>query len=337
MHPHPRWNPSRRSRLSDGIARPSAGKIIKGKVVIGYCRVSTSKQANDLLRQIEKVRKFCLERFEIEPVIFSEVGSGLSVFRRKYLTLIEKVVEGSVSTVVFYSKDRLSRFGINSFQFLCETKNVDLIFIENVTTEKSYEQELAEDILSILHVYSCRHYGRRGSDALRKHVSDVARERITELKKEGYSVLGITRIMDQEGFKYENHDSPISRHIVRKLVYEIAKEESLKQATGLATGIKDKNPSDQKSLVDQFIEEKCVRRDGARVFSRELFESFDGWAKSTDKEGLTRRNFSDQIILSGFRRGKSSNGRRAFFGLEIKNQPDATDPYTRHKKQTKQK
>ena len=137
--------------------------------------------------------------------------------------------------------------------------------------------------------------------------------------------------MHQEKFKYENHDSPISRHIVRKLVYEIAKEESLKEAAGFATDIKDKNPSDQKSLVDLFIQQKCVLRDGARVFSRELYESFCDFVDSTGKKGLSRREFGNQMVVSGFKRGKGKKGRRCWFGLMLTQNSEDSDRFKRTK------
>ena len=91
----------------------------------------------------------------------SEIGSGLSDSRAKYLSLIAKVVEGSVGTIVCHNKDRLSRFGTKAFQFLCDKMGVNLIFIDNLNSEKSYEEEMVEDLMSIVHVYSCRAYGRR--------------------------------------------------------------------------------------------------------------------------------------------------------------------------------
>jgi len=44
---------------------------------------------------------------------------------------------------------------------LCESKNVEVVIINNGDDVKTYEQELAEDVLEIITVFSARLYGSR--------------------------------------------------------------------------------------------------------------------------------------------------------------------------------
>jgi predicted site-specific integrase-resolvase len=134
----------------------SNGQQERNQSIICYVRVSTRKQKEDLLRQIEKVREFVLQTYKTEPVILSEIGSGLSDSRPKYLKLIGQIIAGEVGKVVCYSKDSLSRYGNNVFKSLCDQMGVELVFMENELSEKTYEQEMAEDLLAIIHCYSCR-------------------------------------------------------------------------------------------------------------------------------------------------------------------------------------
>jgi len=146
----------------------------QAKKIICYCRVSTRKQNENFLRQIEKVKDFVLQTYKVEPIVLSEIGSGLSDSRPKYLKLIGRIIAGEVGKVVCYSSDRLSRYGNNVFKSLCENLGVELVFVEDekASGEKSYEQELAEDLMAIVHVYSCRHYSRRARETLSKNVSE---------------------------------------------------------------------------------------------------------------------------------------------------------------------
>ena len=128
--------------------------------------------------------------------------------------------------------------------------------------------------------------------------------------------------MNEEGFKYENEDGVLSNHVMRRFVYEIAKEESLKGATGLATGVKNKNPSGQKSLVDQFIQECCSVQEGTKVLARQLYDAFCDWSKLKGRKSLTKRDFGNQMSKKGeFKRGRTTNGQRAWIGLMITQNP----------------
>jgi hypothetical protein len=111
----------------------------------------------------------------------------------------------------------LSRYGNNVFKYLCDLNGVQLVFLDEQNSEKTYEEEMVQDLMSIVHVYSCRLYGKRGTDAVLKTVSDETKQSIIQLKAEGRSIEGIARVLNQEGFSYDNDEkTPISRHVVKE-------------------------------------------------------------------------------------------------------------------------
>jgi predicted site-specific integrase-resolvase len=119
-----------------------------------YARVSSRKQRDDLERQIA----FLLDKYPGFKVI-SDVGSGLNYKRPNLLSLLQRVIEGRVQCVAVGSRDRLSRFGSEFFEWVFNQFNCKLL-VQN-ENDKSPEQELVDDVLSILHVFNCRLQGRR--------------------------------------------------------------------------------------------------------------------------------------------------------------------------------
>lgn len=116
-----------------------------------YTRVSSSKQKSngDLERQV----KFMVNKFPGYKVI-QDVGSGLNFKRKDLLSLLEQIKRGAISKVVVAKRDRLSRFGFEFFKWFCETHGTELLVLEQ--DKKSKEEELIEDIPTILHVFNCR-------------------------------------------------------------------------------------------------------------------------------------------------------------------------------------
>ncbi len=131
----------------------------QGKITMAYCRVSSSDQKEDLKRQVENVSQFCMAKGYSFRVI-QDVGSGLNYNKKGLKELISLVQSNQVERVVLNYKDRLLRFGYEIIEQICDFHQVKIEII-NYTEDKSYEQELVEDILSIITVFSNRLYGSR--------------------------------------------------------------------------------------------------------------------------------------------------------------------------------
>lgn len=134
-------------------------QLAEERITIAYCRVSSNDQKQDLERQVERVSDFCIAKGYSFQVI-RDIGSGLNYKKKGLLQLIEMIESNQVERVVVNYKDRLLRFGYELFQKICELHQVQIEII-NHTEDKSYEEEMVEDILSIITVFSSRLYGSR--------------------------------------------------------------------------------------------------------------------------------------------------------------------------------
>ncbi|MCV3215560.1 IS607 family transposase [Plectonema radiosum NIES-515] len=128
------------------------GKECRASII--YARVSSHKQKADLLIQADY-----LQSLYPESEVIKEVGSGLNYNRKKLKAILERVMSGDVKQVVVGHKDRLARFGFELLRWICELNDTELVVCNN--TELSPEREMVEDILAIVHVFSCRLYGLR--------------------------------------------------------------------------------------------------------------------------------------------------------------------------------
>ena len=279
----------------------------KSNVTVCYCRCSTSKQNGDLARQIEKVSSFVIEKYGVEPIVYSEIGSGLSDSRPKYLKLIEDVVEQKIGRIVCNTKDRLSRYGNEVFGLLCQIKGVDLVFVDDENVEKSYSQELSEDLMSIVHVYSCRHYSRRAAETLRRDVEDEVKVKIMEMFDDGFNFTEIARELTAQGVVCPKDGMAYSTYVIRKTIYEAVEKEKLKPSREVS------RPDEE--LVKQFIAECCTVTKDAKVFTTPLYQAYEGYANKIGRKSACRKRFSDIVRQMGFTRKFSTSGMRVYKGL----------------------
>lgn len=121
---------------------------------VAYCRVSSPKQKDDLQRQ-----KDAFGETHPEHEIISDIGSGLNWKRKNLLRLVESILQGDVQEVVVAHRDRLCRFAFEFIEWICQRSDTKLV-VQNQQVHTS-EQELADDLMAIVHVFSCRHHGIR--------------------------------------------------------------------------------------------------------------------------------------------------------------------------------
>ena len=124
------------------------------KQKICYCRVSSIHQKNDLQRQKEYLKsKYPDYR------IIQDIGSGINWKRSGLKTILELAMQKKLETVVVAHRDRLCRFAFELIQWILEKNEVKLVVLNESIC--STEQELAEDLLSIIHVFSCKQMDKR--------------------------------------------------------------------------------------------------------------------------------------------------------------------------------
>ena len=126
---------------------------------IGYARVSSHDQKADLVRQTELLETFCAAkgwRFEV----ISDLGSGMNYRKKGLKKLLEMILRRQMRRLVLTHKDRLLRFGAELVFSLCEIQGIEIVII-NKGDQPSFEEELAQDVLEIITVFSARLYGAR--------------------------------------------------------------------------------------------------------------------------------------------------------------------------------
>ena len=160
----------------------SVFKILnKGEVrgVYLYARVSTSKQKQDLENQIENLQSFAMKNGYQVKGLYKDIASGISFERRKeFFELLDLVISGKVSKIIITYKDRLSRVGFDLFKYLFSKYHTEIIVMSELTDKKTDQQEIFEEIISLLHAFSMRMYSSR-----RKKIKEALEDK--EVNKNG--------------------------------------------------------------------------------------------------------------------------------------------------------
>lgn len=144
--------------------------------VVGYARVSSKKQIDDLNRQIENLRTYIESKYETYEII-SDVGSGINYTKPGLQKLIEKINRKEVDLIIVLYKDRLLRFGFELIEYFATLNNVKIEVLDKIN--KSENQELVEDLVQIVTVFSCKLQGKRKSktkkllDDFVKKINDI--------------------------------------------------------------------------------------------------------------------------------------------------------------------
>ncbi len=129
------------------------------KKTIAYARVSSHDQKEDLSRQIQVLESFCAANGWTYEII-EDLGSGLNYNKRGLRNLIRFICLSQVDRLVLTHKDRLLRFGAELIFSLCEQFGIEVVII-NKTEASTFEDDLVQDVLEIITVFSARLYGAR--------------------------------------------------------------------------------------------------------------------------------------------------------------------------------
>ena len=139
---------------------------------VGYCRVSTQGQKHNLENQQEFVSIYSLSNGVILDEIYTDIGSGLNYKRQNWSKLLKQVEANEIDKIYITYKDRFVRFGYEWFEEFCASHGTEIIVLNQKQT--SPEEELTEDLLSILHVFSERnHELRRCKTEINKELKEI--------------------------------------------------------------------------------------------------------------------------------------------------------------------
>ena len=148
LHPHHTSSNGYRYYSHEQLNQVMNVKPNLDRIVIGYCRVSSNKP------------------FEI----ISDIGSGINYKKKGLKELMKRISQNKVDKVVVFYKDRLLRFGFELVEYIASLYDCDIEIIDH--TEKTEQQELVEDLVQIITVFSCKLQGKRANKA-RKLVKEL--------------------------------------------------------------------------------------------------------------------------------------------------------------------
>lgn len=135
---------------------------IKKKNIL-YARVSTENQKDDLNRQIDNLKQYAYSKgYSFE--IITDIGSGINYKKEGLLKMINLVECGEVDRIIVLYKDRLIRFGYDLIEYICKLNDTKIEIVDNSTISK--EQELTEDLIQIITVFSNKLYGARSKKTI---------------------------------------------------------------------------------------------------------------------------------------------------------------------------
>lgn len=140
-----------------------------------YGRVSTKKQKDNLDRQRRRLREWAKRRDYEIVMVETDIASGLNDDRSGLNKLMKEAMDRSFDTLLIEYEDRLTRFGYKYLERYFRSHGVEIITKEE-REDKTDEEELVEDILKIVTVFSARLYGKRGGKKVRKKTKEGIEE-----------------------------------------------------------------------------------------------------------------------------------------------------------------
>lgn len=141
------------------------------KIIVSYARVSTQNQRKQLVEQNQRIYDSCISRGIKLSKQYSDIKSGMSSDRNEFQEMLNEIIKNKVELIVIENKDRLVRFGFELIEYICKCHGCKILVLNDILENKSYEQELTEDLISIIHYFTMKNYShRRKLNKLRKDI-----------------------------------------------------------------------------------------------------------------------------------------------------------------------
>ena len=141
--------------------------------LVAYCRVSSAAQKPDLANQRKILEEFVVAKGLANVEFVEEIGGGLNFKRKRFLALMDEIGRQEIKTLILAHRDRLTRFGFEWFEHFAGVNGCELLVLNQ--ERLSPEQEMVQDLMTIVHCFSSRLYGLRNyrkklDEALKKDV-----------------------------------------------------------------------------------------------------------------------------------------------------------------------
>ena len=152
----------------------SVYKIIKKdpRINVIYSRVSTYKQKNDLQTQINNITEYCNNNNIIINNTFSDIHSGLDLDRPSFNKLLNEVINNNIKNIYISYKDRLSILSFKMIEALFSKFGTNIIII-NQNSDNSNDNEIFEELISLMHIFSTTMYSNRRKNKINIYKNDI--------------------------------------------------------------------------------------------------------------------------------------------------------------------
>jgi predicted site-specific integrase-resolvase len=121
-------------------------------------------------------------------IIIDDIGSGINWKRKGLQSIIKQVIDEDVGSIVIHHRDRLCRFAYELIEFFFQQFGTKIVVLDQETYQPNLDQELSDDLLSIIHIFSCKKMGRRryktnqgGSDVKKKTTGTIRLQENSEI------------------------------------------------------------------------------------------------------------------------------------------------------------
>ena len=115
--------------------------------------------------------------------------------RKELLKILNLVMEKKVDRIFILYRDRLTRFGFHYIEQICKKFGTRIEVISDEAEAKTEQEELAEDIISIIHSFSRKLYGMRNRF---REVIDNSIEEVKQDEEEQENEIGETDNIQKE-------------------------------------------------------------------------------------------------------------------------------------------
>jgi len=142
--------------------------VIPDRVNIIYARVSTNKQKVDLSDQVSQLINYCNINNVKYNKVYQEIASGIDFDRDEFTNIINDVISKKIANIYITHKDRLSRLSFLTLENMFKQFGTNIIVINDIDNNKSLDDDLFEELLNIIHVFSTKMYSKRRVNNIRK-------------------------------------------------------------------------------------------------------------------------------------------------------------------------
>ena len=130
-------------------------------------------------------------------MVIRDVGSGMDYRKEGLRKLLELILRGRVRRLVITHRDRLLRFGAELVFILCELQGIEIVNLNQDEWPDFYD-ELGQDFLEMVAVFSGRFYGYRRLEVLQQLVAALDGDGLALLQEAASYIAGFGDDVDDE-------------------------------------------------------------------------------------------------------------------------------------------